>query len=180
MDDHIVDKRALRVEQRRILRLADPEPRGVVHGNMLDGGERIRAMKANVSHVANVENAHAGAHRQVLGNDARVFHGHIPTVKIDHLRAEAAMYGVECGLAYGGGGLARGQTGLNERQGLGCRSKLMSLTCALFPLQPAWPRVPLVEYAHPLRPEKQGASVRIGTTSSTKTGDFKRVNHGDI
>ena len=31
MDDDIVDKRALRIEQRGILRLADREARGIIH-----------------------------------------------------------------------------------------------------------------------------------------------------
>jgi len=39
--DHVVDKRPLRIQQRRILRLSNGQPRAaIVHGNMLHGRQR--------------------------------------------------------------------------------------------------------------------------------------------
>ena len=81
---------------------------------MLDGSQRLRTGESNVAHVADVKNAHAGAHRHVLGNDSaanrsRVFNRHIPAVEIDHLRAQGAVSGVERGFANDGCGFDRGQ-----------------------------------------------------------------------
>ena len=107
MDDHIVDKRSLRIEQRRILRLPNRQPRSVIHGNVLHGGQRLRPRQANVAHVADIENAHAGAHRHVLVDDAAadrrgILDRHVPAIEVDHLRAHLAMDGVQRGLADGG------------------------------------------------------------------------------
>ncbi len=104
VDDHVVHESSLRIEQRRILRLADGEPRGVIHGNVLHGGQRFGPGQADVAHVADVEDAHAGAHRIVLGDDAargRVFDRHVPAIEFDHLGAHLAMDSVERGLADG-------------------------------------------------------------------------------
>ena len=68
--DDVVHKCALRIEQRRILRLPDGQLRGVVHRDMLNSGERLRAGEPDVAHVADVEDADAGAHRHVLVDDS--------------------------------------------------------------------------------------------------------------
>ena len=70
MDDHVVDKRSLGIKQRGVLRLADSQPRRIIHGDVLHRGQRLRPGQANVSHVADVEDAYAGAHSHVLGNDS--------------------------------------------------------------------------------------------------------------
>ena len=59
VDDDVVDERSLGIEQRRILRLADGEPGGVVHRDVLHGGERVRPGHADVAHVADVKDADA-------------------------------------------------------------------------------------------------------------------------
>ena len=46
-------------------------------------------------HVADVEQAGLGAHRQVLVDDARVLHRHVPSAKRHHARAMSAMPGVQ-------------------------------------------------------------------------------------
>ena len=46
-----------------------------------------------------VEDADAGAHGHVLGDEAGVFDRHVPAAEVDHLGAEAAVGGVQCGLA---------------------------------------------------------------------------------
>ncbi len=59
-----------------------------------------------------IEDADAGAHGHVLGDEAGVLDGHVPAAEVDHLRAQAAVGGVECGLAEcwrrGGGGHGAG------------------------------------------------------------------------
>ncbi len=103
----VVDKRALRREQRRIVRLPVLQPRSVVHGNVLHGSQRARTAKLNLTHVAHVEQAHAGTHRHVLGNKAAswtwVFNRHVPPPKVDHLGLEGAVRGVESGSLQRGG-----------------------------------------------------------------------------
>ena len=121
MHDHVVYKRPLRIEQRRILRLADGEPRRIVHGNVLNRSQRLRPLQANIAHVRDVEDANAGANCVVLGNNAarrRIFDRHIPAIEVDHLRAHLAMHGVERGLANGRRGrLNSGQWSLDQSSG---------------------------------------------------------------
>ena len=82
VDDDVVDEGALRVEQRRILRLAFGQLRGIVHGDELDGIECLGPAQLDFAHVADVEDADAGAHGHVLGNQAaRVFHRHVPAAE---------------------------------------------------------------------------------------------------
>ena len=102
VDDHVIHKSPLRIKQGRILRLADGEPGGVVHGNVLNGGQGLRPSQPDIAHVADVEDAHASPHRVVLGHNAargRVFDGHFPAVEFDHFGAHLAMNRVERGLA---------------------------------------------------------------------------------
>ncbi len=71
---------------------------------MLHGGQRLATSQADIAHVADVKNSDAGTHRQVLGDNAapdrrRIFHRHVPAVKLNHLRAHLAMDGVQRGLA---------------------------------------------------------------------------------
>ena len=107
VDDHVVHERSLRIEQRRILRLPDRQPRRVVHRDVLHRRERLRSGQADVAHVADVEDADAGAHRHVLVDDAAaerggIFDRHVPAVELHHLRAHLAMDGVQRGFADGG------------------------------------------------------------------------------
>src|SRR5580658_5569425 len=109
---------------------------------MLHGGQRFAASKTDISHVADIEDAHAGTHGHVLVHDAasdrrRVFDGHVPAVEVDHLRAHLAMNGIQRSLAnvlrnvlWDGGrsGFSNGQTEPRfdiswtlVRQWLGCR-----------------------------------------------------------
>ena len=107
VDDDVVDEGAVGVEQRRVVGLALLELRGVVHGDVLDGGERVGAAELDVAHVGDVEDADAGAHGHVLGDEAGVFDGHVPAAEVDHLGAEAAVGGVQvrsCGVRRSGRG----------------------------------------------------------------------------
>ena len=87
-------------EQRGVVRLPVLEPRGVVHGDVLHGGQRAGAAKLDLAHVAHVEQAHAGAHGHVLGDQAAagagIFDRHVPSAEVHHLGLERAMRGVEC------------------------------------------------------------------------------------
>ncbi len=104
MDDDVIDERALGIEKSGVLRLPDRQAGRVVHGDVLDGGERLRPGEPDVSHVADVEDADPSADRVVLGHDAAgggVLHGHVPAIEFDHLGAHLAVDGVERGLADG-------------------------------------------------------------------------------
>ena len=100
MDDHVIDKRPFAIEQRGILCLPDGQPRSVIHGNMLHRGQSLRPGQANVAHVADVENTHAGAHGHVLVDNSAadgrgILHRHVPAVEFHHLRAHLAMDSVQ-------------------------------------------------------------------------------------
>ena len=85
----------------------------VVHRDVLHGRQRFTPGQTDIAHVADIEYSDAGAHGQVLIDDAAtyrrgVFDRHIPTVELDHLRAHLAMDGIQRGFAdfvagYGGG-----------------------------------------------------------------------------
>src|SRR5215472_12842077 len=67
---------------------------------MLYRGQRFRASKADVAHVADVEDADARANGHVLVDDAAadsggVFDWHVPAVELHHLCAHPAMDGVQ-------------------------------------------------------------------------------------
>ena len=84
------------------MRLADGESGSIVHRDVLNGRKGIKAAKADVAHVADVEDAHAGAHSIMLGDDAAgrgILDRHVPAIEFDHLRAHRTMNGIKCGLA---------------------------------------------------------------------------------
>src|SRR6516162_658188 len=102
VDDDIVYERPFRIKHRRVLRLADRQFGGVVHGDVLHGRESctrgLPAVNANVTHVTHVKNADSVAYRLVFGYQAAaqgVFHGHVPAAKIHHLCPKAAMQRVQ-------------------------------------------------------------------------------------
>jgi len=68
---------------------------------VLYGGQGARAAELNLAHVADVEEAHAGADGQVLGDEtsarAGVLDRHIPAAEVHHFGLEGAMDGVEWG-----------------------------------------------------------------------------------
>ena len=97
MHNHIVDERSLGIKQRGILGLPDSQSGGVVHADVLDGEQGLRAYKADVPHVADIEDPNTVAYGIVFGNDAtagRIFNGHVPGIEFDHLGAHLAMHGV--------------------------------------------------------------------------------------
>src|SRR5207248_2686370 len=107
MHDDIIHKGSLGIEQRRILRLADRQPRGIVHGNSLNCGEGLSPGEADVAHVADIKDADARAHGHVLVDDAAtkrsgIFDGHIPSIEFHHLRAHLAMDNIERSFSNGG------------------------------------------------------------------------------
>ncbi len=91
----VVHERAGRRRQRRILNLADAQPRGVVARHPLDGGQRVGAGHLDLAHVADVEQAGPRAHGHVLVDDAGVLDGHVPAAELDHPGAAGAVPRVE-------------------------------------------------------------------------------------
>ncbi len=84
--------------------MADTHARSVVHGDVLHRLQRLRARDADVAHVADIENAHPVANRQMLFHqaaDGGIFHRHVPAVEVDHFRAHLAMDGIQGSLANG-------------------------------------------------------------------------------
>src|SRR5258705_9617510 len=71
---------------------------------MLYRCQGIRSGEPDVSHMADVEDPHAGAHAVVLRHDpagAGILNGHVPSIEFDHFRAHLAMDGIQRGLADG-------------------------------------------------------------------------------
>ena len=124
---HVVDERALRRGQRRILRLTVRELGGVVRGDLLDRGKRVLAGNLDLPHVADVEHPGAGAHRQVLLADAAVLDRHIPPAELDHASPKRAVPGVERRLFERAGGR------LGHRVDLRSAGTLLPATCGIRP-----------------------------------------------
>jgi hypothetical protein len=88
------------------VRLTVDELCGVVHGDVLHGGERAGATELDLAHMAHIEEADAGAHGHVLPDQSNaeavagsgVFDRHVPAAEVDHFGLEGAVRGVECGL----------------------------------------------------------------------------------
>ncbi len=120
--EDVVDEGARGREQSGVVRLAVLELRGVVHGDVLDGGERAGAAELDFAHVAHVEEADAGADGHVLPNQSNaeavagggVFDRHVPAAEVDHLGFEGAVRRVECGfferLGDGGNEIGHGRS----------------------------------------------------------------------
>jgi hypothetical protein len=89
--DYVVDKGSIRIQHRRVMGLAHLQLRGVVHAQPLHGSQRSGPAKLDVSHVRDVEEADAGAHGHVLGDQAGVLDWHIPSAEVDHLRLVGAV-----------------------------------------------------------------------------------------
>jgi len=90
--------------------MTDRQMRGVIHCDVLYGGQRssrrLPAVNSNIAHVADVEHAHTPADGLVFGNQATcrwVLDGHIPAAKIHHLRSEGTVNGVQRRLTKCGG-----------------------------------------------------------------------------
>src|SRR6266850_2113785 len=83
----VVDDRAGRVAEDRVLDLAHLESRDVVGGQMLERGEGARALDLELAHVADVEESNTVADRSVLLDDPGVLHRHLPSTERHHARA---------------------------------------------------------------------------------------------
>ena len=96
VDEQVVDERALRREQARVLRLTDGKLRRVVGRDALHGGQRVLAGDFDLAHVADVEQPGAGRGRPACSFDeAGILDRHVPAAKRHHLRAGRAVPGVE-------------------------------------------------------------------------------------
>ena len=97
MDDHVVHKRTLRVQHGRVLTLPQFQPGGVIHGDVLNGVQGLRAVEADVAHVTDIKDTYAGPDGQVfLHQTAKpgVLDGHVPSTEIDHFCPQFAVEGV--------------------------------------------------------------------------------------
>ncbi len=118
MHNHIVNKRPLRIKQRRILRLPNRQPRRVVHRQMLHRRECLPPRNPYIPHMADVKNPHSRPHRHMLRNNPAVFHRHVPAVEIDHLGAHLSMDRIKRGGAdIRHVGRDSGQKDLDQRSG---------------------------------------------------------------
>src|ERR1700722_1820324 len=106
MHNHVINESPLRIEQRRVMRLSDRQLRCVVHAEVLHGSERATRRLAranpNVTHVADIENAHRAAHGLVFSHKSaagRILDRHIPSAEINHLGSQSPVQRVERRLA---------------------------------------------------------------------------------
>ena len=101
---HIVDERALRRRQRRILNLVNRELRHIVRRDVLDGRDRIGARDLDLPHVADIEQSGTGPDGHVLVGNPGVFDRHVPAAERDHSRPEGSVARIERSLLERAGG----------------------------------------------------------------------------
>ena len=101
VQDHIVDKGAVRREHGAVVCLAGLQLPRVVHEQVLQRVQRTGPTKLDAAHVRDIKNAHGVAHGMVLGDKAAILHRHLPTAKIDHLRAERLVHRKQAGAPQG-------------------------------------------------------------------------------
>ena len=86
----VVHERALLGQDRGILGLPGAQGPDIVTRHALHEGVAVGAGDLELTHVRDVEHAHALAHRPVLGRDPRgVAHGHLVAAERHHLGAQA-------------------------------------------------------------------------------------------
>ena len=91
----VVDDRAVRIAEDRVLDLADLQRRDVVGGDGLERGQRGGPVALELAHVAHVEEADGAAHRPMLVEDAGVLDRHVPATEGHHARARGDVRGME-------------------------------------------------------------------------------------
>src|SRR2546422_11398137 len=114
IDEAVVDERALRGENGRVLSLPWAQRPDIVARHTLHEGVAVRPRDLELAHVRDIEQAHRLAHRLVLGgNPRRVRHGHLIAAERHHLGADAHVDVVQRGplesrrLADAGHGISR-------------------------------------------------------------------------
>ena len=95
MHHHIVNKRPIRIQHRRVLCLPNGQLRRIIHAELLHRSQRPRSPQLNIAHMRNVEDAYTRAHGHMLGDQARILDRHIPAAKIDHLGLCRTMHSVQ-------------------------------------------------------------------------------------
>ena len=100
--EQVVQHASVLATEDRVLGTADGELRHVVRQQLLEEVERARTGRLDLAHVRDVEHAAAGAHGEVLGDDALVGHGHLPARERDQLRPRREMAIVKRGALEGG------------------------------------------------------------------------------
>ena len=97
VDEEIVDKGAAIGQERRVVAAPVPELRDIVGREPLQGRERPGTRHLELTHVRDVEDACALAHRPVLLEDSLILHRHLPSPEVDQLRSQLPMQRVERG-----------------------------------------------------------------------------------
>ena len=95
IDEHVIDERPGGRHERGVLCLPDRQPGGIVARERLDEREGVPARDLDLAHVADVEQASSGPHRQVLVGDAGVLDRHVPAGELHHPAAAGSMPGIE-------------------------------------------------------------------------------------
>jgi hypothetical protein len=102
VDDEVVDHAAVAVEQQRVLRLAQRDRRELARERVVERLGGLGSDDDDLAHVRQVEQARVLAHGVVLGEVARVPHGHLPAGEVGEARAGRAVHLVERAPAFGG------------------------------------------------------------------------------
>jgi hypothetical protein len=102
IDHEVVDDPAVLGEEQRVLGLPDLDRRKLAGEGVVEGGARLGAEQHDLAHVREVEDARGIPDGVVLGEVARVAHGHLPAGEVGEARAGSAVHLVEWAAAFVG------------------------------------------------------------------------------
>jgi hypothetical protein len=95
VNQDIVYYPAVRVQQRRVLRLAHFEFAGMIRSHEIGQGAGVGPVDFDLSHVADIEQPHRRAYRVMFFDDAGILDGHLPPAEIHQLGPQGPVYGIQ-------------------------------------------------------------------------------------
>ncbi len=105
MDQNVIHKAAVLIQQAGIVSLSDLQLGSVVGGDVIHQFARLWSANFDLAHVADIEQPDCGSNRFMFLNNAGVLHRHIPPAEINHAGFKRGMSVEErCLLEFGDGG----------------------------------------------------------------------------
>ena len=111
VDEQVVDRIAVRLAEQAVADRAQRDPGDEAGDQALDEGHGVPSREVHATHVGQVEQAGALAHRPRLLQDRPVLDRHVPTSELDEGRTGALVQVVERGLLHGPRGAGFGARG---------------------------------------------------------------------
>ena len=158
--EQVVQHAAVLAAQQRVLRAARLDLADVVGQQVLEELGGARPARRDLAHVRDVEDAGAGAHRDVLLAHALVLHRHLPARERNHARARA-QHARRAGASCLSAAAVADKADMTLARGLSRTLKQLGTRKACGARLSAAPRVSVPRSGRGAPPDQKGASVTI-------------------